>query len=293
MEIIKPFDPWKSPLCTCPQKYSFNPYTGCSHRCIYCYATYIPNFYLVRRKKNLIQRVKKDLEKIPKNSIISISNSSDPYLIEEEKYQDFKNCLQVFKNYDLRILIITKSDLILRDLDLLRELRVAATFTITSLDPKIYKKLEPFAPPPEKRLKAIEKLSKFGIKTGLRLDPIFLYSTDGEIKEIIKEAKSTGISHLVTSTFKPKRDSWLRFEKIFPKVAKKLKPLYFKKGERRGNCWYLPKEIRKEIIMRVKKECQKYKISFASCREGFPELHTSRSCDGSHLIDIINNEKGI
>ena len=56
MSYIQPFDPWKSPLCTCPPKYSLNPYTGCGHKCLYCYATsFIKNFYTPRPKKDFLK----------------------------------------------------------------------------------------------------------------------------------------------------------------------------------------------------------------------------------------------
>ena len=88
-QIIRPFDPWGSSYCTCPKKFSLDPYTGCAHQCIYCYATsYIPNFYSPRKKKDLLKKVFKDCQKIPENSLISIANSSDPYQPFEEKYQE-------------------------------------------------------------------------------------------------------------------------------------------------------------------------------------------------------------
>ncbi|MEM2694070.1 MAG: radical SAM protein, partial [Archaeoglobaceae archaeon] len=61
MRVLKPFDPWNSRLCSCGEKLSFNPYTGCAHCCDYCYATYIPRFWEVREKKNLLRNLEKDL----------------------------------------------------------------------------------------------------------------------------------------------------------------------------------------------------------------------------------------
>ena len=69
--LLTPFDPWKSSLCTCPPKLTLNPYTGCDHRCIYCYASsYIPKFGNCRPKKKLIQKLKKEASKL-KGEIIS------------------------------------------------------------------------------------------------------------------------------------------------------------------------------------------------------------------------------
>lgn len=284
-QIINQFDPWNSPYCTCPQKFSFDPYTGCSHQCIYCYATsYIRNFYSPRRKKDLIKKVKKDLKKIPENSLISISNSSDPYQPLEEKFKEFRECLKIFQEHNLRILIITKSDLVLRDIDLLKNLRCAVTITITTFKKEILKKLEPFAPDSERRLNALKILAENKIPTGLRLDPIFLYLTDNEVEEIVKRAKEAKVKHIVASTFKPRKDSWKRFEENFPKIAKRLRTFYFKEGEKIGNSFYLKENLRKNLMGRVLKSCQKYQIPFATCREGFFDLKTAISCDGSWLI---------
>lgn len=284
-QIIRPFDPWKSSLCTCPKKFSFSPYTGCGHCCIYCYATsYIPNFYFPRRKKNLFERLKRDLEKIPENSIISISNSSDPYQPLEEKFKDFRECLKIFQNFNFKILIITKSDLVLRDIDLLKNLKCAVTITITTLNQKIAKKLEPQTPLPKERLNALKILAENKIPVGLRLDPVFLFLTDGEIEEIIKRAKEANIKHIVVSIFKPRKDSWKRFEEVFSKISKKLKPLYFEKVEKIQNSFYLAKDLRRNLLERVFKVCQKYKIPFACCREGFSNLKSAKFCDGSWLI---------
>lgn len=284
-QLIKPFDPWRSPYCTCPKKFSFDPYTGCGHKCIYCYATsYIKNFYLPRRKKDLLRKIKKDLEKIPENSLISISNSSDPYQPLEEKFKEFRECLKIFSEKNLRILILTKSDLVLRDIDLLKKIKCAVTITITTLKKEILKKLEPFAPDSEKRLNALKILAENKIPIGLRLDPIFPFLNEDEIEEIVKKASKSKVSHIVASTFKPRYDSWKRIEKIFPKIAKRLKPLYFKKGKKIKNSWYLPENLRKNLIEKAFDACQKFQITFATCREGFFDLKTANSCDGSHLI---------
>ena len=282
MAYLIPFDPWKNPRCTCPPKFSLNPYTGCSHGCLYCYASsFIKDFFKPREKKNFLKILKKEVENLPKESLISLSNSSDPYQKLEEKFLFTRKALEIFKEKNFRVLIITKSDLVLRDLDLLSKMRVAVTMTITTL--KHFKKLEPGAPPPQKRIEALKILKKAKIPVGLRLDPIIPFLNENEIEEII-EKTSPFILHLTTSTFKPKIDSWKRIKKAFPEVAKKLERFYFKEGEKNGGSFYLPLNLRKEIILKVRKVCQKYQIPFASCREGFPDLNTASSCDGSWLI---------
>ena len=287
MQVIRPFDPWKGPLCTCPRKYTLNPYTGCSHRCIYCYITaYIPNAFNCRPKENLLMKVRRDIRKIDRSVVISMSNSSDPYPSIEKDLGLTRNVLRLFKDYGLRVLIITKSDIVARDVDILSSMRSSVSFTITTMDEEIASKLEPFAPSPWKRVNAIEKLVEKGINVSVRLDPIIPYLNDDEksIEEVISAIADAGALHIVTSTFKPKFDSWKRFKKVFPNIANKLYNYYFKLGEKIGSSRYLPLSIRKELMKKVRKIVIRYGLSFATCREGFPELRTATSCDGSHLV---------
>ena len=283
--VIRPFDPWKGKLCTCPPKFSFDPYTGCEHGCIYCYASsYIRDFYRCRPKKDLIKRIRHDLDRLPKNALISMSNSSDPYTPMESKLKLTRSCLNEFLNRDLRLLVITKSDLVTRDLDLLIKLRTAVTITITTLNDDITRKLEPNAPSPSRRLNAVSKLSSEGIPTGVRVDPIIPFINDDGLEDLLREIRDAGARHVTASTFKPRWDGWKRLKEVFPEACSKLEPLYFKEGERIGRSYYLPASLRFKLMKRVADECRKLGLTFASCREGFVELTTAGTCDGSHLI---------
>ncbi|MCS7203580.1 MAG: radical SAM protein [Thermodesulfovibrio sp.] len=277
---LREFDPWKSRLCSCPFKYSINPYTGCDHRCLYCYASsYIKDFFRCRPKPILIETLKRQIKKIPAGSLISLCNTSDPYPSLEKQLKLTREYLKVFVSSGMRILIITKSSIVTRDIDLLKDSASAVTITITTL--KHYKKLEPKAPIPSERFKAAEFLSKEGIPVGLRVDPIIPFLNYDEIEEILKTAKNCGVKHVTSSTFKPRWDSLKRMKKGFPEIMSKLISLY---RDKVGNSWYLSVEIRKELMLRVRKICESLGLSFSCCREGFPELNTAASCDGSHLI---------
>jgi len=285
MDVIRKFDPWGDPLCTCPKKLGFNPYTGCDYRCIYCYvSSYVPRAFECREKKNLVARVERDLNLINKNLVISMSNSSDPYPPMEAKLKLTRACLELFSHEDCRVQIITKSDLVARDTDLLSKMRCVASFTITTLDRSVSRALEPMAPSPEKRLKAIKELSGAGVPTSMRLDPIIPSLNDSEIEEIVGTAAAHGASHVTSSTFKPRPDSWRRVERVFPEIAAELAPLYFEQEEWHHNSRYPPRKIRLQLMKVVREACDRNKITFASCREGLRELSTGASCDGSHLI---------
>lgn len=186
----------------------------------------------------------------------------------------------------MRILIITKGDLVVRDLDLLKSLRCAVTLTITILDDYLAGKLEPGAPPPSKRLHVMEILSSEGIRVGVRIDPVIPHLNDEGIVDLLKEVKNAGAIHITSSTFKPRPDSWVRVEAAFPDVAEKLRSLYFENGERVARSRYLPKLVRFKLMKMIADECKKLSLTFACCREGFIELNTGASCDGSHLIPV-------
>jgi len=281
MYYIKEFDPWSSSLCTCPPKYSLNPYTGCDHSCIYCYITsYIPNAFHVRIKKDLIRKLKVDIKNIDKNRIISISNSSDPYPAIEKEFMITRKILEILAQNHIKYQIITKSDLVLRDRDILKESRCCVAITLTTLQNEVARKLEPNAPSPTRRIKALEKLHYNGISVIARIDPIIPFLNDKEIKPLIK--KVSFVDHVVASTFKPRFDSWKRFSSVFPDAAKMLWDYYFKKGEKVCNSWYLPEEIRHKLLRRIRKIVEDRDISFGSCRENF---YSYPCCDGSYLIE--------
>jgi DNA repair photolyase len=285
MEVINLFDPWKNKLCSCPIKYSFSPYTGCSHNCLYCYASsYIPNFFICRPKKDIVKRLMHDIKKIDKKIYISIANSSDPYPPLEKELKLTRECLNLLINNRFKILLITKSDIVKRDIDILSKAKVCVSFSITTLDENKAKKLEPNAPLPKERLNAIQKLIENNIPVSIRLDPIIPLINDDEIENLIKEIFGIGVKHVTSSTYKARADNWKRMSAIFPEEMKKLEKLYFKDGERISNSYYLPKEIRYNLMEKVRNTCDKLGITFASCREGFYGLNTSKSCDGSHLI---------
>jgi DNA repair photolyase len=291
LNLIRDFDPWGDEFCTCPKKYSLSPYTGCDHGCLYCYITsYIPRAFECRPKEDLIERVKRDLRHIDKNRAISISNSSDPYPTIEARMRRTRSCLELFAQEECRVLIVTKSDLVARDADLLAKMPAVVSVTITTLDENLSRRLEPNAPAPRRRLNAIEKLVARGVPVAVRLDPIIPGLDDAKIERTVKAASAAGAKHVTSSTFKPRPDSWRRVQRVFPEVAAKLAPLYLEQGERHHNSRYLPGELRLELMRNVKEACDENGLTFASCREGFQRMATSPSCDGSHLISRNNNK---
>ncbi len=281
MMLLTRFDPWKSKLCTCPPKLTLNPYTGCDHRCLYCYSSsYIPKFFNCRPKNISLLKLEKEARRL-RGELISIANSSDPYPNMEEGIQLTRKCLEVLSRYNCRIQIVTKSDLVVRDLDLLRRVPSTVALTITTDDDELARRLEPYAPPSSARIRAAKTLIEAGIPVSVRIDPIIPFLND-EPENLIEKLSSIGVLHITSSTYKVKYDNWRRFSLAFPETAEKLHPLYFKKGERISGYLYLPKNLRYQLMRKIKELTESRGMKFGCCREGFSNLN-SATCDGSWL----------
>ncbi len=280
--LISSFDPWRSSLCTCPPKLTFNPYTGCDHQCIYCYASsYIQNFKECHPKKDTLAILKREATKL-KGETVSLANSSDPYPRIEATEGLTRRCLEVLVESNCKIQIITKSNIVTRDDDLLRKVPATVALTITSDDDCVARTLEPLAPSSSQRLRAAQDLTKAGIPVSVRIDPIIPFVND-QPQKLIAELSSIGIKHVTCSTYKAKADNWMRLSQALPKVAEQLKPLYFKQGERIGGSTLLPKEFRFRLLKGIHDLAKVNGMKFGVCREGLAQLNTA-SCDGSWLM---------
>jgi len=280
--IISRFDPWRSSLCTCPVKLTLNPYSGCDHACVYCYASsYIPNFQKCRPKKDLLQKLRLEAPKL-KGETVSISNSSDPYPRMEATAGLTRRCLEILAESNCRIQIITKSHLVTRDDDLLSKAPSTVALTITTDDAEVARLLEPHAPPPAERLRAAEDLISKGIPVSARIDPVIPF-VNNKPEKLVATLAGIGVKHVTSSTYKIKPDNWRRFSAAMPAVAEKLKPLYFKQGEKMGGNTLLPRDLRLKLMKSLRDVATANGMKFGVCREGLAQLNTA-ACDGSWLL---------
>jgi DNA repair photolyase len=285
MPLITPFDPWQSSLCTCPKKLTLNPYTGCDHKCVYCYAqTYIPRFSECRPKKDLLKRLAHEAAAL-KGQTISLSNSSDPYPRMEKEAGLTRECLRILGKSSCRIQIITKSTLVARDADILREAPATAALTITTADDDVAEIIEPNAPKPSERLKTVETLVQKGITVTVRVDPVIPFVNDDNA-ELIGKIADLGVKHVTVSTYKARSRDWRRFAAVLPSAAEKLKPLYWSRGERANGCVLLPRDFRLKLLSDVRSSALRCGLEFAVCREGLSHLNTA-VCDGSWLLPKV------
>ena len=195
--------------------YSINMYRGCEHGCSYCrarpYHEYLgfnagidfESKIMVKHDAPVLLRKAFDNKKwIPQS--IMMSGNTDCYQPAERKYKITRQILEVFLEYRNPVSILTKNALILRDLDILKELAsmnlVSTLLSITSLDPMLRQKLEPRTSTSKMKLKAMEELSKAGIPTGVMVGPIIPGLNDNEVPNILKrssEAGATRVAHTI------------------------------------------------------------------------------------------------
>jgi DNA repair photolyase len=173
--------------------YVINPYIGCPHKCIYCYADFMRRFTCHEEKWGDFLDVKMYAGKIKLNKLdgkkVTFSTVTDAYNPFERRYQITRKLLEQFVNTNIKISILTKSDLILRDIDIFKQIAgISVGVSLNTLDDSIRKKLESGAASIEKRLNAIKILHNEGIYTYVFLSPMFPGITD--FKEIINESKN-------------------------------------------------------------------------------------------------------
>ena len=285
-ERLSRFNSPRQAYCTCPPKYNLNPYLGrCLHGCLYCYAVKFPSFNgpakpRIRLLNSIEVMASKTRPKLP----VMFSDTTDPYQPLEAKYKLTRRCLEVLIKHGFPILIVTKSDLVTRDIDLLAKGRVVVSMTVTSLSEGFSRLMEPGASPPLRRLKALRILAKAGIPTVARIDPIVpgLNDNPEDLEHLVRKLRDCGVKHVTASTLKPVKGFYKRLAKASPTLAEKLMETYRDCTWIVGYC-YLPAEYRLRIIRMVREYVTEQGLTFASCREGFPQLNTS-ICDGTAYI---------
>ncbi len=288
LSVAQVFDPWNSPLCTCPVKYSLNPYTGCSIGCRYCYATAYIGEKPSTVKKRLVERLLRDLLRMDPRLPINIGTSSDPYPPEEEEQRITRKVLEVLIPRGRRILITTKGILYAtRDLDLIARGNVAVTPSISIPDEGMVKQIEPNAPSTTERINAVRMAVKAGVPVGVRVDPVIPYVNDDpeQLKELVATIAWTGARFIVTSTYKARPDNLARMRRV-PDVGERIYRLYREKGIRVNGYLYLPRRMRENLLKPVIDEAKRLGLEYATCREGLHGRNwfNAGSCDGIHLI---------
>jgi DNA repair photolyase len=202
------------PYSPAPFRYSLNLYRGCRHGCPFCFARYT-HWYLgfqntfdfqrkIQVKINLLEVLERELaDPRRRTDWVSLGAATDPYQPAEKKYGLARGAFRLLTRYGWPAVFSTKSDLVLRDLDLLREQAEgpggAVAMTLTTLDPALRKFLEPHAVSIERRLEALRRLKACNIPCGIHLMPIvpFLTDGDGALEGMVRQGAAIGVDYFV------------------------------------------------------------------------------------------------
>ena len=203
-------------------KYCIDPYQNCEFGCLYCDSSFEKTIYI---KNNSVEILEKELQTVKKGVII-IGSVHDPYQRAEKTYEITKKILKTIKKYQFPCHILTKSTLILRDIELLASMDCMVTVSIMSLDERITHIFEKDVPTSKERLHIIRTLSKHKIKTGIALIPILPHITEDEFEHIIKEAKKNNANYLLHKHLELKGEQKLLFNNVIKKHYPNLVSTY-------------------------------------------------------------------
>jgi len=187
--------------------YALNPYVGCQHDCLYCYAPYVTKrprteWTTVLARTDLPQALSKEIR--GKKGTIGLGTVTDPYQEAERHLLITRRCLMEIVPHGLSVSVLTKSDLILRDLDLYKELKGEVGITVTSVNDDISRMLEPGAPLPGRRVEALRKIAEEGLNAYALIGPLLPLLTEKDIDQMVEELSSTGIKWVMLDRFRPR-----------------------------------------------------------------------------------------
>ncbi len=240
--------------------YNMNIYKGCSHGCIYCDSRSecyrVDDFDRVRAKENALALIERDLRSKRKKGVVGTGAMSDPYNPNEKEFKLTRGALELIDRYGFGAAIATKSNLIERDIDILKDISkhspVLVKITVTTADDNLCKTIEPNVSVSSERFKAIEKLSREGIFAGVLLMPVlpFIEDTTENIEGIIELAHQSGARFIYPAfgmTLRQNQRNWYynKLDELFPTIKKDYVKTYGSSYEcrspRAGELWNLLK----------------------------------------------------
>lgn len=218
-----------------------------------------------------------------------VSDCTDPYQPLEKGYEITRKCIQVLSKHDFPLLMVTKSDLVLRDIDIFKQTKTVVSITVTTIAEDIAKVIEPYAPSPNRRISALRKIAENGIPAVARIDPIIPTINDNEkdFEKLVAELADVGVRQVTIATVKPVRGFFSSLRQTRPEVYERLNRIY-SDGKWVLGYKYLHEEKRLKILEKLRPIVLRHGLHFASCREGFQQYNTTL-CDGSaYCRDSLN-----
>src|SRR3989475_8990390 len=268
-----------------PFTWTINPYRGCEFACKYCYARYTHEFMEMRDgvdfekkiyvKQHAADLLRQELRRVKPGEEIAIGTATDPYQPAERRYEVTRAILEEFARHEgLELGIVTKSNLVLRDIDLLQEIGrkndISVHVTITTLNVDLARILEPRAPRPDLRLEAVRRLNQAGINAGVSCSPVIPEITDSprDLDAVARATAEAGGKHIFANPLFLKPCSAAVFmpflEKEFPRLAENYRRRYQDHA-------FLPKSYQQ----RISKLMASLRRKYGMCRE--PDSSKSRA----------------
>lgn len=276
-----------------PFAWTINPYRGCEFACKYCYARYTHEFMELRDgaeferkiyvKQQTAELLRRDLRRVKPGEGIALGTATDPYQPAERRYEVTRGILEEFARHrGFELGIVTKSNLIVRDLELLREVArnnlLSVHITVTTMNVELARILEPRAPRPDLRMEAVRQLREAGLEVGVSSSPVLPGITDApaDLEAVVRAAAEAGARHIFAGALFLKPCSAAIFlpflEAHFPLLVENYR-------ERYQNRAFLPESYAKRISRLVSSLRQKYGIQRNDPRGKYAEKWPERSGD--------------
>jgi DNA repair photolyase len=255
-----------------PFTWTINPYRGCEFACKYCYARYTHEFMEMRDgvefeqkiyvKQHAAELLRRDLRRVKRGEAIALGTATDPYQPAERRYEVTRGILEEFSRHrSFELGIVTKSDLVVRDLDLLRTVAMnnalSIHITVTTMNVELARILEPRAPRPDLRIAAVRELSQAGINVGVSASPVLPGITDAasSLEDVVRAAAAAGARHIFAGPLFLKPCSAAIF---LPFLAKEFPQLVENYRQRYRDRSFLPPSYAKRIAQLVAQFRQRY-----------------------------------
>ena len=257
-----------------PFTHTINPYRGCEFACRYCFARYTHEFLELKDpdeferkiyfKQNAAWLLRQELARLKPGTEIALGTATDPYQPLERKQRITRSLLEVFaKSSGFRLGIVTKSTLIVRDIDVLQEIagrhQLTVHLTVTTMNAKLARILEPRAPRPDLRIRTVARLRQAGLRAGVLCSPLMPGITDARssINAVAKAAAAAGANFLAAGALFLKPCS----QPTFFRFVREHFPERLADYERRyGASAFVSAEYRKRIADVVESVCREHKL---------------------------------
>ncbi len=237
--------------------YSLNCYTGCTHRCVYCYARFMQRFHphdepwgaFVDVKINAVETLKRQLRRAEPDEVF-VSSACDGWQPVEAKHRLTRRCCELLLERGFRLNVLTKSRLVMRDFDVFRGRPVRVGVTLTTLDRRLRELWEPGAADVNARIEVIEAARRDGLKTSIMFGPLLPFLSDGQesLDAMLRRAAELQVDAVWVDAMNPRPRVWpavaelLRAE--FPELLPKYSRVLFQPAARAD---YLA-ELRARIV---------------------------------------------